>query len=189
MGTTVLAVVARDRARFAIALVYGASMVFMFTASAVYHASKDSEDGRSLWRRLDHLAIFVMIAGSYTPVCRFHLEGAWRWSILGTQWGLVLLGLLFKVLFIRSPRWISAAIYVVMGWVAVIPVRQLLGSMDATQTSLIVAGGVAYTLGAAIYAGKRPNPWPGLFGFHEIFHVAVVLGALLHYLAIFRMIA
>jgi len=189
VGTTALSLSARDRAGVAVALVYGLSMVFMFGASALYHAHKESEDSQSLWRRLDHLAIFFMIAGSYTPICWVHLHGGWRWSMLGVQWGLVLLGLIFKLLFIGAPRWVTAAIYVFMGWMVVIPVQKLLASWDATETALLVGGGVAYTLGAVIYASKRPNPWPGRFGFHEIFHVAVVLGAALHYAAVFRMIA
>ena len=189
VGTAGLIVGARDTAGVVVSLIYGVAMVFMFTASALYHAFKEGEDSQSLWRRLDHLAIFFMIAGSYTPICWFHLQGGWRWSILGIQWGLVLLGLFFKLLFIRAPRWITAAIYVVMGWIVVIPVRQLLASWDAAEAALIVGGGVAYTLGAVIYASKRPNPWPGRFGFHEIFHVAVVLGAVLHYVAIYGMLA
>jgi len=189
VGTAALALSARDTARVLLALIYGSSMVLMFTASALYHAFKEGEDSQSLWRRLDHVAIFFMIAGSYTPICWVHLEGAWRWSMVGIQWGLVLVGLAFKLLFIGAPRWVTAAIYVVMGWMVVIPMHRLLASWDATETALLVGGGVTYTLGAVIYASKRPNPWPGLFGFHEIFHVAVVLGAGLHYAAIFRMIA
>jgi len=189
VGTAVLLAVARDTTGVALSLVYGVSMVFMFTASALYHGFKQTEDSQSLWRRLDHLAIFFMIAGSYTPICWLHLQGAWRWSILGTQWGFVLLGLVFKLFFIRAPRWITAAIYVIMGWVLVIPMQRLLASWDAAETALLLSGGIAYTLGAVIYALKRPNPWPGLFGFHEIFHIAVVIGAALHYAAIFHMIA
>ncbi len=189
VGTAVLVLVAADSSRTAISMVYGTSMVFMFTASALYHAFKQAEDSQSLWRRLDHLAIFFMIAGSYTPICWVHLQGAWRWSILGTQWGFVLLGLVFKLLFIRSPRWITATIYVIMGWVLIIPIQRLLASWDAVETAFLMSGGIAYTLGAVIYALKRPNPWPGVFGFHEIFHIAVVLGAAFHYAAIFRMIA
>lgn len=189
MGTVALVAMARDGAGVVVSLVYGTAMVFLFTASAMYHAFKQGEDSQSLWRRLDHLAIFAMIAGSYTPVCWYHLQGGWRWSILGIQWGLVLVGMVFKLLFLRAPRWVTAAIYVVMGWIAVIPMHKLLASWDATETLLLLGGGMAYTLGAVIYASKRPNPWPGRFGFHEIFHVGVLLGAALHYVAMVRMIA
>jgi hemolysin III len=189
VGTAALWLLAADGRLRAVGFVYGASMAFMFSASAVYHAKKDGEDGQSIWRRLDHVAIFFMIAGSYTPICWVHLQGAWRWSILAIQWGLVLLGLVFKLLFLRSPRWITVGIYVVMGWIVVLPLRQLLSSWSVVETALMAAGGASYTLGGVIYALKRPDPWPGRFGFHEIFHVTVMLGALLHYLAIVGMIA
>ncbi len=188
VGTVVLALSATGTTYVAIALIYGTAATFMFSSSALYHGFKRTEDSQTLLRRLDHLAIFVMIAGSYTPVCWIHLQGAWRWSILGTQWGLVLLGLVLKILFIGTPRWVTAAIYVFMGWIAVIPIHKLLASLSSSEISLIFGGGVAYTLGAVVYALKRPNPWPGRFGFHEIFHVAVVLGAILHYVAFFRML-
>lgn len=187
-GTVALAVRASSSAGVVVSLIYGTAMTFLFAASALYHAFKQDEDSQTLGRRLDHLAIFFMIAGSYTPICWYHLQGGWRWSILGIQWGLVLLGLIFKLLFLRAPRWITAAIYVFMGWIAVVPMHKLLASWDATATLLLLGGGVAYTLGAVIYATKRPNPWPERFGFHEIFHVGVLVGAALHYVAIFRMI-
>ena len=188
IGTAVLAIGSRDSQLLVVALMYGLSMVFMFSASASYHAFKAEEDSASFLRRLDHLAIFFMIAGSYTPICWVHLEGNWRWSVLGVQWGLVVLGLAFKLYFIGAPRAVTAAIYVVMGWIAVIPFGQLQASMAALEINLIFAGGIAYTVGAIFYAMKRPNPVPGFFGFHEIFHVFVVVGALLHYIAIYAML-
>jgi hemolysin III len=188
IGTALLAIGSRDASLLVVSLMYGLSMVFMFSASASYHAFKQTEDSASFLRRLDHLAIFFMIAGSYTPICWLHLEGGWRWSILGVQWGLVVLGLIFKIFFIGAPRVATAAIYLVMGWIAVIPFRQLQASMDSTDINLIFAGGLAYSIGAVCYALKRPNPVPGFFGFHEIFHVFVVLGALLHYIAIYGMV-
>ncbi|MFH2010443.1 MAG: hemolysin III family protein [bacterium] len=188
VGTVVLAVLSRSTAGVVVSLVYGVSMVFMFGASAAYHALKDTENGESFWRRVDHLAIFFMIAGSYTPICWFHLSGTWRWSILGTQWGLVLLGAVFKLLFLGAPRWVTAAIYVIMGWVVVVPLHRLLASWDTATTALLVTGGVAYTVGAVIYALKRPDPIPGFLGFHEVFHLAVVVGAAIHYIAIFRIV-
>jgi len=188
VGTVVLAYIAGGGARLAVALVYGLSTVFLFGASALYHASKDVENGRSFRRRLDHLAIFFMIAGGYTPICYVHLDGAWRWSILGVQWGLVLLGVFFKLFYIGAPRYVTATIYVVMGWIAVIPLHRLLASMDIQTAWLLGAGGVAYTVGAGIYAAKRPDPWPSRFGFHEIFHLFVLIGAGIHYWAMVRVL-
>lgn len=189
VGTAFLAATARNATSVVLALVYGLSVAFLFTSSALYHAQKRGEDSQSLWRRLDHLAIFFMIAGSYTPVCWMHLQGGWRWSILATQWGLVLLGLVFKLLYIGSPRWVTASIYVTMGWIAAIPIHKLLQSWDRAEASLLLGGGVLYTLGAVIYALKRPDPWPNRVGFHGIFHVAVLIAAVLHYVAIHRMLS
>jgi len=189
LGTIALVLAARDRTGIALSLIYGTSVTFLFVASTLYHAFKQAEGGQSPWRRLDHVAIFFMIAGSYTPICWVHLQGAWRWSILATEWGMALVGLIVKMLFIRSPRWVTAATYLVMGWVALVPMHRLLASWDAVATSLILGGGVSFSIGAVIYALRRPNPWPGLFGFHDIFHVAVLLGAGLHYVAVFRMVA
>jgi len=188
IGALVLALRSQGPALLAVSLIYGLSMTFMFSASALYHAFKTDEGGRGFWRRLDHLAIFFMIAGSYTPVCYVHLSGSWRWGILGVQWGLVLLGVVFKLLFIGAPRAVVALIYLVMGWIAVIPLRQLLASMSTCDLVLFFGGGVAYSVGAAFYAAKRPNPLPGLFGFHEIFHVMVLLGAGIHYVAMYRIL-
>jgi hemolysin III len=185
-GTVVLALHARTPTLALVSVVYGLSMTVMFSASAVYHALKETEDSALLWRRLDHLAIFFMIAGTYTPLCFAYLSGAWRHGILGAQWGLVLLGLLFKLVWLRSPRYLTTAVYLVMGWMAVIPMRQMLLTLDPTTTVLLFAGGGAYTAGAFVYASKRPDPAPGLFGFHEVFHVLVLAGAALHFAAVLR---
>lgn len=188
IGTVALALRSASRPALLVSLVYGLSMTLMFAASALYHAKKRREGEQSVYRRLDHLAIFFMIAGTYTPVCTLYLEGAWRWSILGVQWGLVLLGAAFKLVFIRAPRAVSAAIYLTMGWVLLVPLHKLLQTMPTEELLLIGLGGLAYTAGAVIYAKKRPDPLPGRFGFHDIFHLCVLLGAALHYAAVFRMV-
>ena len=187
-GALVLALRSQTPALLAVSLIYGLSMTFMFSASALYHAFKTEEGGNGFWRRLDHLAIFFMIAGSYTPICYVHLTGGWRWSILGVQWGLVLLGMVFKLLYIGAPRAVTAVIYLVMGWVVVIPLGRLVESLSTGDLLLIFSGGLSYSLGAVFYAIKRPNPVPGLFGFHEVFHVLVLMGAGIHYLAMYRVL-
>jgi len=165
--------------------IYSLCAIFIFSCSAVYHGQKSSDDDRNPWRRLDHIAIFFMIAGTYTPICYIYLDGWWRWGIIGAQWLLVILGLVFKLVYIQGPRWLTTAIYVAMGWMLIIPLNQLLTTMPLNSLWLLLGGGVAYTLGAVFYAIKKPNPLPGVFGFHEIFHLLVITGAVLHYLVIY----
>jgi hemolysin III len=165
--------------------IYSLCAVLLFTCSAIYHGQKAGEDEQSTWRRLDHIAIFFMIAGTYTPISYIYLDGWWRWSIIGAQWLLVILGLVFKLVYLRSPRWLNSVIYVLMGWMLLIPLNHLLAAMPLSSILLLFGGGIAYTLGAVFYAIKKPNPFPGIFAFHEIFHLLVLVGAALHYLVIY----
>ena len=168
-----------------VALVYGLAICGLFTFSTLYHATKRAENAANVWRKLDHIAIFFMIAGSYTPLCYIYLSGAWRWSMILVSWGFVMAGILLKVFFIRAPRIISTVLYLLMGWLAVIPLRELWQNMPHSSFFLIVAGGVAYSVGAIIYALKKPNPVIGVFGFHDIFHLMILVGAVLHYLPVY----
>jgi hemolysin III len=188
-GTIVLLAAARGAAdRTAVALVYGCSAVFMFSASSLYHAFKKGEDEISLWRKLDHIAIFFMIAGTYTPMCYIYLTGWWRWSIIIVQWSVVVFGLFFKIFYLNAPRALYTVMYVLMGWVALVPIKQLIDAMPAGSLMLVLAGGIAYTAGAVMYAAKKPVVVPGMFGYHEIFHIFILLGATLHYLMIYHAI-
>ncbi len=186
-GTALLAVQFRaDRATLVTAMVYGFSLIFLFAASSLYHALKKEENGNSRLRKLDHLAIFFMIAGTYTPLSYMYLDGYWRWGMIAAQWSLVLLGVFFKFFFLSAPRSVSTMIYVTMGWLVIIPINRIVDAMPGELFSLLLAGGVLYTAGALIYAMKKPDPLPGRFGFHEIFHVFIVLAALCHFLAIYN---
>lgn len=167
------------------ALAYGLSLVFLFSASALYHAFKKEENEVSFWRKMDRLAIFFMIAGTYTPVCYFYLEGAWRWAMIGMQWGLVGFGVFSQLFFPRAPRVLYVVIYFTMGWLAVFPLRQIMSHMDLAQVILMFAGGIAYTAGGLIYAVKRPRLLPGVFSFHELFHIMVLAGGAFHYAMIY----
>jgi len=189
LGVGVLAAASRGGAVLAAALVYGVSTVALFSASAIYHALKEAQGGATLWRRLDHLAIFLMIAGSYTPICVVHLEGGWRWSILSVQWGLVVAGIFIKLFAMAAPRWVTVGIYLTMGWVGIVPLPLLASRMSALSFALLVAGGLVYSAGAVIYALKRPDPLPGRFGFHEVWHVFVLTAAALHYGAIYLVVS
>jgi hemolysin III len=162
-------------------VVYGATLVLLFLASSAYHLIKTSP-ARELWlRRLDHTAIFLLIAGTYTPVCLTVLTGAWRWGMLITIWILAAIGIAFKLLFIKAPRWASVGIYIAMGWLGTIGVMQLLQALPLAAVGWLLLGGLLYTGGAVIYGLKRPNLIPGVFGFHEIWHMFVTAASAAHF--------
>ncbi|BHH84200.1 PAQR family membrane homeostasis protein TrhA [Desulforhopalus sp. 52FAK] len=163
-----------------VALAYGLSAIFLFSSSFLYHANKKQENAKNFWRKLDHTAIFFLIAGTYTPLCYLYLDGPMKWSILGAQWGLVVAGTVFKFIFINVPRCIGTLIYLIMGWIVLVPIKTLVAVMPSPVLSMLIGGGVLYTIGALIYGFKWPNPKPSFFGFHEIFHVFVSAAALLH---------
>ena len=143
----------------------------------------DLFDGYTLLRRIDHSTIFVFIAACYTPVGLLVLEGGIRWAVLITVWAGALVGVTFSVAWISAPRALCAALYIALGWVAVIAFPQLSSELSLIPLILIGAGGVLYTAGAVIFALGRPNPWPATFGCHEIFHVFVILAAVTHFVA------
>jgi hemolysin III len=166
---------------FVVSLVFGGAFITLFTFSALYHALKKQENEINIWRKLDHIAIFIMIAGTYTPVSYVYLDGGWRVAMLVIPWGLAALGVFFKLFWLRAPRVLSPVLYLGMGWMAIMPLKELFQAMPHYNFILLAAGGVAYTIGALIYAFKRPDPMPSVFGFHELFHVWILVGALLHY--------
>jgi hemolysin III len=187
LGTFVLVATTRQQGDLlGVSLVYGISIVFLFSASTIYHAKKRSEDENSLWRKFDHLAIFFMIAGTYTPLCYIYLEGGWKWAIIIAQWSLVMIGAFFKFFWLKAPRFISAIIYLVMGWMAVIVAGKLLPIMTMKEIILLFSGGILFTIGAVVYITKFPDPLPGIIGFHGIFHIFVILGGAAHYLMVYQ---
>jgi hemolysin III len=187
VGTIYLAKVASHSASMLItALVYCVSTVFLFAASSLYHVFKKEENELSFWRKMDRLAIFFMIAGTYTPVSYFCMDGNWRWIMIAIQWGLVGFGVVSQLFFPRAPRVLYAFIYISMGWAALFPMKQVLSNMSALQETLLFAGGIAFTIGGLIYAIKKPRLFPGIFSFHELFHVMVLIGGVLHYAMIYR---
>lgn len=162
-------------AKIAAALVYGASSVLLFSASSLYHIMKKSENERSIWRTVDHMSIYILIAGTYTPICLLALGGILGISILCIQWGLALAGFVSELFWKKRPRWISTVLYLVMGWVAIGAIVPLTKIMSFYLLSLLFGAGIIYSIGAVIYALKKPDPFPGVFGFHEIFHFLVLL--------------
>ena len=160
--------------------VFGASLIMLYSTSAVYHMVHLNEEKTRILRRVDHTMIFYLIAGSYTPVCLIPLYGPWGWSILGTVWGLALAGTFMKIFWMKAPRSLSTGVYIIMGWIVVVAFYPLLKAVPLGVFALLLAGGLCYTTGAIIYARKRPIfSIPG-FGFHEIFHVFVLAGSAFH---------
>jgi hemolysin III len=135
-------------------------------------------------RKIDHSAIYLLIAGTYTPFCVNAFEGFWKWGMLSIIWSLAIIGIVIKVFYIKAPRWLNAGIYVVMGWLCVGAAGQMLAVLPAWVFGWLLAGGVIYTLGAVVYITKFFNFWPGVFGFHEVWHIFVLLAAAAHFVAV-----
>ena len=166
--------------------IFGLSLVALYSASTLYHLLPLSPTGVARLRRVDHMMIFVLIAGTYTPFCLLALDGAWRVGLLGVIWSLALCGVLLKIFWMGTLRWLSVALYLGMGWVAVIAAPAFFLAVPAGGMIWVLGGGLLYTAGALIYALKRPNPAPGTFGFHELWHLFVVAGSACHYWAVLR---
>lgn len=164
--------------------IYGASLILLYSASTIYHWLELSPRGNDILRRFDHIAIFLLIAGSYTPVCLVTLRGGWGWSLFALVWSLAFAGVVLKLFFQHLPSWLTAMIYLGMGWLAVIAIGPLAHALPARGLAWLFAGGLAYTVGAVIYAIERPDPFPQVFGHHEIFHIFVLAGSALHFVFI-----
>jgi hemolysin III len=158
-------------------LVFGLSMVELYTVSAIYHVGMWQGRRRRVLRALDHASIFVLIAGTYTPISVNVLTGPLRLAVLGVIWALAIVGVMTAVSALRLPRWGYTGLYVAMGWVALVPLPRLTQLLPWQPLALLVAGGVLYTAGAVIYWLRRPDPLPRIFGFHEVFHLFVIAGS------------
>jgi hemolysin III len=165
------------------AAIYGAGLCALFAGSALYHRWRGSPRWKAILRRIDHSTIFVFIAASYTPPSLLILEGWVQVVVLAGVWIGAIAGVVFSVAWITAPRWLTAGLYVGLGWVAIIAIPQLVDALPPPPLLLILSGGLLYTTGAVIYARKRPNPWPRTFGFHELFHAFVIAAAVVHFVA------
>ena len=178
-----------DRAKAAALALYGVTLVLLFSASATYHLAVTGPRALVFLRKLDHSAIYLLIAGTYTPICLHYFTGFWRLGLLGVIWSLALAGIAVKLLIIRAPRWVTAGIYLLMGWLAIAGIREIVARLPTGALVWLLLGGLFFTGGAVIYMLKKPNPYPGVFGFHEIWHIFVILGAFSHYLVMAAYIA
>ncbi len=164
--------------------VYALSVSLLFGVSALFHRHDWGPVGRRRMRRLDHSTIFIAIAGSYTAVAAIALSGWARIAVLCIAWGGALIGITVRQVWLDAPKWVIALPYVVVGWAAVWVLPQLWRALGPTGFTLLLAGGLAYSAGAVVYAIKRPNPVPGVLGYHEVFHACTVVGAGLHFVVI-----
>lgn len=165
-------------------IIWALALTGLFTVSAIYHRGTWRPAVRAWWQRVDHSMIFVLIAGSYTPICLMVLEGAKSVALLAIVWGGALAGVVTRLLWHTAPRWLFVPMYIALGWVAVAVMPDLAVGAPWSANALLVTGGVLYTLGAVVFATKRPNPSPQVFGFHEIFHALTIAAALCHTVAI-----
>jgi len=162
--------------------IFGMSVIALYGASSLYHWIRTTKEKEFILRKLDHIAIYLLIAGSYTPVFFYGLQGPWRLTMLASVWILAVIGMVLKLWFMKVPRYVSTAFYVTLGWVALIPFFKLVQNLPIGAIILMALGGVAYTLGALIYATKIFNFIPKKFGFHEIFHLFISAGTIIHYI-------
>ena len=165
--------------------VYAAALAAMFGMSAIYHRVDWRTPARRAWaRRLDHSTIFLFIAGTYTPFALLAFEGASAAALLAAVWCAALFGLAVSLCWIDAPKWAATVAYVVVGWVGALATPQLFSSLGVAAAVLVLVGGVLYTAGAVIYGLRRPDPFPTVFGYHELFHVLVIAAAAVQFIAV-----
>ena len=167
------------------------SMILLYSASTTYHTFDLSERTNKILKKLDHCMIFVLIAGSYTPICLIVLHGRTGFMLLALVWSIAILGIIFKLCWVTCPKWVSSVLYIAMGWVCVLAFTQILNSLPAAAFNWLLAGGIIYTVGGIIYALKLPifNAHHKYFGSHEIFHLFVMAGSICHFIMMFEYVA
>ena len=187
LGLVLVAVAPTTAARWA-ALVYTVGVTAMYATSACYHRGRWTPPVQRRLRRLDHSMILVGIAATYTPIAVVGLGARSARILLCAVWLLALAGIIVQMLWLNAPRWLVAGLYVVIGWTALAFLPVLWHDLDAVTLSLLVCGGVVYSLGARVYSARRPDPVPAVFGFHEVFHALVIAAGLIFYVAIAHVI-
>ncbi len=170
--------------------IFGVGLILLYTFSALYHMLNIGERGTRVFRKFDHMMIYVLIAASYTPICLGPIRGPWGFSILGVVWGLAILGIILTAVWLQAPRWLTTSIYIAMGWLVIVMAYPLLTTFKELNAlySLIwlLVGGIFYTIGGVVYGLKKAPFTTKHFGFHEIFHIFVLFGSICQYWFIFR---
>lgn len=182
-GVALILAASDGRARLA-ATIYAVAVSALLGTSALYHRVTWRPSARRWMRRLDHSMIFVLIAGTYTPVALLALKGSLANTILVVLWTGALVGVVFKLVWIDAPKWLLAAVYVALGCVSAAVFGELPAAIGWLGVAGLATGGLLYAVGAVVYASGRPNPWPKVFGYHEVFHALVITAAALHYAVI-----
>ena len=180
-GIVLLVLLAQSARAYVGGAVFAGSLVALYLTSGVYHTISWGPRLRSLLKRLDHSMIFVLIAGTYTPFCLLALNTAWGISMLSVVWAIAGAGIAFKVAWPSAPRWLSVSLYASTGWLALVAAGPISSWFALAPLALLVLGGLLYTLGGIIYALRRPDPFPRVFGYHEVFHLLVIGGSALHF--------
>jgi hemolysin III len=173
-----------DVPRMVTMVVFGASAFALYTTSSLYHSVPWRARWKRRMQRLDHSMIFLLIAGTYTPISFNVLSGTMRWTTLGIVWGVAVGGIVQKVFFPKVRNWLGITLSMVMGWLAVIPLPRLIDRLGLHAVELLLVGGLFYSLGVVLLVTKRPRAWPKVFSYHEVFHVFVVSGTVVHFLVI-----
>lgn len=166
--------------------IFGGSLILLYTASTLYHLLNISEKGVRVLRKIDHMMIYVLIAGTYTPICLIPLRGGWGYTMLITIWGIAITGIIMKLLWFDAPRWLYTLFYLIMGWLIVIALWPIAKTIPIAGVLWLIAGGLLYSIGAVIYGTKWPRLKSKVFGFHEIFHLFVLYGSFCHFWLMFR---
>ena len=172
--------------------VYGVSSVLLYLASSLFHGLKVSPEARRMLLRLDHVGIFALIAGSYTPVALIVLRehsALLGWGLFWLVWGLALLGMVFKILWLDAPYWLSTSFYLLLGWLALFVIVPIKEALPAGGFFLLFLGGILYSVGAVVFALERPDPYPGVFGHHELWHLFVLAGGSSYFMMLFLYVA
>lgn len=180
-GLVLLLLLADSPKRYVGASIFATSLLLLYASSANYHLAPWPDRLHDVWKRVDHSMIFVLIAGTYTPFCLVVLGNAWGISMLSVVWSLAAAGALLKIIWPHAPRWLGVGLYMALGWIGIIPVYQVVSSLALSAILLMAAGGLAYSVGGVVYARRRPDPWPRVFGYHEVFHTLVILGSAIHF--------
>ncbi|MEJ5298945.1 MAG: hemolysin III family protein [Armatimonadota bacterium] len=169
--------------------IYGSSLILLYLASTLYHSLRVPPHWERRLQQFDHIGIYLLIAGTYAPVCLTVLRGGWGWSLLGIEYALAATGIGITLLWKDAPAWVRMVLYILMGWLAVIAIAPLAASLPPAAFAWLVAGGVVYSVGALIFALDRPHLWPGRFSAHDLWHVFVLGGSICHFVVVLQSVS